>query len=268
MKHIFFDIDGTLIDCLRGMKEPSIKTKLAIKQLKGKHKTYIASGRAMFMLQDDIINLNTDGFLLNNGAYLKLDDKELLSIGMDEEIVNKVIDYCLNNNGVFYEETSDTCFTNGLNKSLHHKYMSEFDGEGFKAFDYKLRNNKKVNMFIVIFENMEAALKFKSEFSDLLNITFQFPNYPYLDVNIKGINKAYGLKYYCETNNIKREDVIFFGDSYNDIEMIKYAGLGIAMNNGVKELKESADYITDDVLNDGVYKALLKYNLIEEIQEV
>ena len=44
--------------------------------------------------------------------------------------------------------------------------------------------------------------------------------------------------------------------------MIKHVGIGVAMGNANKEVKEIADYITDDVDNDGVYKALKHYGLI------
>lgn len=52
--------------------------------------------------------------------------------------------------------------------------------------------------------------------------------------------------------NINPEEIISFGDSYNDLEMIKYTGLGVAMGNACDELKDIADYITKLNSEDGV----------------
>ncbi len=71
-----------------------------------------------------------------------------------------------------------------------------------------------------------------------------------------GINKGSALKWLCDKKGIKRENVIAFGDNYNDIEMIEFAGVGVAMENGEEELKKSADYIALNNNDDGVGKFL------------
>ncbi|ASS90510.1 MULTISPECIES: Cof-type HAD-IIB family hydrolase [Aeribacillus] len=71
-----------------------------------------------------------------------------------------------------------------------------------------------------------------------------------------GINKAVGLQKIAEFYNIPREQIIAFGDEDNDLEMIEYAGLGVAMGNGIEPLKEIADEITLTNEEDGVAKFL------------
>lgn len=63
--------------------------------------------------------------------------------------------------------------------------------------------------------------------------------------------------------NISSSEIIAFGDGNNDIEMIKNVGHGVAMDNANSELKKVADAITDSVENSGVYKYLLKINLLK-----
>ena len=58
------------------------------------------------------------------------------------------------------------------------------------------------------------------------------------------------------------EDTIAFGDGLNDMEMIQYAGIGVAMENGRSELKAQADIVTDTVWDDGIYKGLDKLGLL------
>lgn len=53
-----------------------------------------------------------------------------------------------------------------------------------------------------------------------------------------------------------------FGDSYNDLEIVSEAGTGVAMGNAIEELKNAADFVTDDVGKDGVYNACVKLGLI------
>lgn len=59
---------------------------------------------------------------------------------------------------------------------------------------------------------------------------------------------------------ISNKDIVAFGDSYNDIELIKNCGVGIAMKNAVTELQKEADFITEDTNEeDGVYRFSVKY---------
>ena len=60
---------------------------------------------------------------------------------------------------------------------------------------------------------------------------------------------------------LNKDNVMTLGDAGNDLHMIKYAGLGIAMGNAFDEVKEAADYITDSNDNDGVAKAIEKFIL-------
>ena len=62
--------------------------------------------------------------------------------------------------------------------------------------------------------------------------------------------------------NVDREDTIAFGDAGNDLEMLQFAGIGVAMGNGTQDAKQAADYITKDVKEDGLYHGFAKFGLI------
>ncbi|MBR5577722.1 MAG: HAD hydrolase family protein [Lachnospiraceae bacterium] len=70
------------------------------------------------------------------------------------------------------------------------------------------------------------------------------------------------MKFFMERLQIKQEETMAFGDAHNDLDMIAYAGVGVVMGNGCKELKEIGDYITDSVENEGVVKALKHFQLL------
>ena len=75
--------------------------------------------------------------------------------------------------------------------------------------------------------------------------------------------KVNALREIIASYGILPEEVMAFGDSHNDMEMLQAAGIGIAMDNATQECKDIADYITDDCDEDGIAKALLHFGLID-----
>ena len=75
---------------------------------------------------------------------------------------------------------------------------------------------------------------------------------PFLEVGRAGTNKATGLALLCARLGFAREDVVAFGDNRNDVEMLQWAGLGVAMGNGVPEALEAADAVTASHDEDGL----------------
>lgn len=78
----------------------------------------------------------------------------------------------------------------------------------------------------------------------------------------KGNSKANGMERLLAALNVPREETFAIGDSTNDLPMFRLAGTTICLGGGMEELKQEADFITDTVLNDGIYKALKAYRLI------
>ena len=72
----------------------------------------------------------------------------------------------------------------------------------------------------------------------------------------KNIDKAASLQRLIEHLGIKQDEVICFGDGYNDLTMIKFAGLGVAMANSVDDVKKHANYVTLSNDEEGIYECL------------
>ena len=79
-----------------------------------------------------------------------------------------------------------------------------------------------------------------------------------VEVLTKGVNKAFGLEKSAQKLNIEPSEIAAIGDAANDIEMLEYAGLAIAMGNASEEVKAIADIVTDTNENNGVIKAIDK----------
>ena len=83
------------------------------------------------------------------------------------------------------------------------------------------------------------------------------------DVIPKQGGKTAGIESVLKHYGIKQEEIMAFGDAENDIEMLQYAKIGVAMGNADDEVKEAADYVTDTVDSDGIYKALKYYEVLK-----
>lgn len=80
--------------------------------------------------------------------------------------------------------------------------------------------------------------------------------FPVIEIVRKGLNKAVGISKIAHELEIPRDRIIAFGDEDNDLEMIDYAGTGVAMSNGITELKSIANAVTDSNNDDGIGKFL------------
>ncbi len=84
------------------------------------------------------------------------------------------------------------------------------------------------------------------------------------NLTVKDITKAHAIDCLLKYLGISIEDTIAFGDAKIDIPMLEYCNIGVAMGSGGEEIKAMADYVTDDVDNDGLYKAFVHFGLIEK----
>lgn len=98
----------------------------------------------------------------------------------------------------------------------------------------------------------DLLLNIKNKIDDSLEVhtTFSHPNY--LEILAKGVSKGTALSHLMKIKDVKKENVIAFGDNYNDIEMISLAGIGVAVENAEEEVKKHANYIAKKNTLDGV----------------
>lgn len=101
-------------------------------------------------------------------------------------------------------------------------------------------------------------LKAENELSEILGDRMDiFRSAPFfLELVPKGIDKAKSLLRLLAKINLTPADMIAFGDGYNDLSMLKLAGMGVAMQNAAPEVRAEADYITLSNEEDGIAAAL------------
>lgn len=106
---------------------------------------------------------------------------------------------------------------------------------------------------------LEIEQNLKSNYGDVLHITRSKPHF--LEVMHPEADKSKALEVVAMHYNIDRQEVMAIGDSYNDMEMIQWAGLGVAMGNAFKPVKDAADFVTTSNEEEGVAEALRRFVL-------
>lgn len=113
----------------------------------------------------------------------------------------------------------------------------------------------------IIYRDPALIYELRSELNQLTQLEIVDSSKYNIEITRKGVSKGKAVERLASLYGLKREEVIAIGDSENDISMLEYAGLGIAMGNASDRVKQKADYITDSNDNEGVANAINKFVL-------
>ena len=262
IKAIFFDIDGTI----RSFKTKTIPENTAntLKRLKEQGiKIFIATGRAPFhtTFLNDLLDFKFDGYITINGQYCYLETGEVLNDKiLSQEDIKSVLPYFKENNIACDFALLDGAFMNLKNSRVKWLEDELGDPERFKedplAYD-KAISEKIYQLNVFVSEEEETDFLAYMPNSKSARWTTHFT-----DVIPKDGGKNTGIDAVIAHFGIKLEETMAFGDGGNDIDMLKHAGIGVAMGNAGENVKEIADYITTSVDDDGITNALKHFNVI------
>ena len=258
IKAVFFDIDGTLI---------SLKTKIipestrnAIKNLRAKGiKVIVATGRSINDL-GHIKHIEFDGFLTFNGGYcMTVDGEVMFRQTLHPGDIKNLICYSEKSEVSFslmYEDkvriSHESSQVAALYIHLNLPVPPLYDKE-----NVDVENVMQVNIFI----DPEQEESFMQEVMPNSLSSRWAPSFA--DVNPGGISKQKGVQHFCEHFNIDVSETMAFGDGGNDISMLKFVKIGVAMGNAGDNVKEVADFVTEEVENHGVEAALSHFGLLD-----
>lgn len=260
-KLIAMDFDGTLLTTDKKITDHTKQVLLKLKQL-----NYIIVGVTARTLDSvkSVVDINIfDYLILNNGGYIydiKNNIGEYQGIISKQDYTNiteqlkdliKRIDYCSKNFYYYYKDTfgDERPFIKKINS------LSEIN-EKILRMNIHISNNNKVIYCLNLINNNYKNLKcFIMQDSDDIDT--------WLAVNPKNIDKGITLKKLGDKLKIDTNEMIFFGDSSNDLEAIKLVGCGVAMSNAIDIVKSNAKYITLSNNQDGI-GVFLENNLLKK----
>lgn len=252
------DLDGTIIDHNSNGVLPS--TVYAIEELKRNgHEVVIATGRppALFFGIDEKLGITS--YIAANGAITVYRGEIVQSKTIDRKVIEQLIAFSIENRiDLGFESRTHFCLFSKYS-DLPEKFCEAFHLPVLEVLPNHYKENDIYQM--VLFYSGKDFKKFEDQFKGLW---FNYSN-PYgLDVNNEGGLKDAGLKAFHKHLNIPVDDMIAIGDGFNDITMIEYAGIGIAMGNASDVVKEKADIVTDRIEDDGLYNAFVHLGLIKK----
>ena len=265
MSYLFFDIDNTLLSH-KTFTIPQSAMKALWEVKNHGHQLFIASGRGRNSILEYEDPDLFDGSITGSGAHGHYHGNALFNHTFSEEDVIAISDIA--------KETGAGLFVQSDTRS----WMSEVGLEVFKRrsgrteqqiYDMGIRIFHgipeepicKMDFFLPVGIDGEEVYRRFPETVEICRALSEYKAFPGAELTPKGISKGTGIRELIELIGGSMEDTYAFGDSDNDIEMLKACAVGTAMGNASDMVKQAADYVTADIEEDGIYLALKHFGL-------
>lgn len=259
-KIVFFDIDGTLITEDDSQTLPE-STVYAIQELRRRgHLAFINSGRTLFNVieQPYILRIGFDGYVCACGAHILYRGQHLLQAVVPDEAHDAIVKAARLYHMELMMEGPDTFYFDlsmpmcASRKTLydrfpHHRQSVDVSGKCFNKFvTWETQES-----------NTEAFVQAVSPWFSYINRGGGFGEFC-----LHEYSKATGIQFLADRFGLSLDDCYVIGDSMNDLPMLDYVPHSILMGNGTASLRSHVEYVTTDILDDGIENALVHYNLI------
>ncbi len=196
------------------------------------------------------------------GAYIFEDNKCLYSRHITTETAYSVYDIAKKAGGDCWFFSGEKWYVTGMNKWVRAEMQYVAASPDIVTID-ELDKNAVINKALVT-GSSDTVKKIYGILGGMeLNAQLGFSSDTYLEIIPQGVDKGTALERLCEIYHIPIENTVAFGDEGLDIPLIEKAGMGIAMGNAVKKLKDKADYITTSNNEAGIAHALYDLKIIQ-----
>jgi Cof subfamily protein (haloacid dehalogenase superfamily) len=259
-KAVFFDIDGTLLDCINGIMDITPRVKMAIRKLQEKGDyVFIATGRPYAFLSNALLDFGFDGFVLTNGSYVILNNKCLYKEAIDKEVIIELTSNFEKHDIEYILQGEKYSYIKDEHKKLHSFYDTYNISKKYLEGNYKLEDVDiyKIEMLCENTHGIDYCLSLEDK---CFNYIYNSEDGSF-ELYSRRSSKASGILKILDFLNIPLENSYAFGDGKNDIEMLSTVGCGIAMGNADDYVKGYAKKVTDTVQNDGVALEIEKFIL-------
>ena len=259
IKAIIVDLDGTLLD--HNGNVSALSAEMLKKAKSNGILPIIATGRNYAETEFAAERIGADDLLilLTGSLIIRGNGKVVASYPISQEDGNKIIDIL--HKRPFYTElySKNDLYIEKIERirkvKLPERYVSLVLNSYFPVSDYRIVS-ENVHKFLVISDNEEMLLNARREMEKIDGILVTSSTANGIEVVKRGVNKGLGLNVLCSELNISADEVAVIGDSENDTDIFRSAGLKIAMGNATGSLKAMADLITKDNEHDGVAYAV------------
>lgn len=262
IKAIFFDIDGTLFSHRSWQVPPSAAEALHILKDKG-IRLFIASGRTAGLfdwIREHLGNFPFDGYVLSNGQVCTdADLQPFFEQALPTEALEVLIPWLAEREDIVcsFSERDRVYRNRPVEESALRKLFPK-GGASFEVLD-PVRSLSHPTYQISPFIPSEMDAEFLAHAPGLKAVRW---TELCADIIPADGGKPRGMQRMLDRYGIPREESMAFGDGGNDIDMLRYAEIGVAMGNASQEVKDAADYTTTDIDDDGIKNALEHFGLL------
>ncbi|WP_287478515.1 HAD-IIB family hydrolase [Anaerostipes sp.] len=259
---VLFDYDFTTVDKDEGVPAASPKTIESLERLKENgYLTMLCSGRTKRFLEEDIDKFQ--GAITCNGAYTEIEGHPVRDIHIPENVVQKVIHEYDTEESALHLETQDVTYYIEHGQDFYKGFRMFLDlPEHWFAPWSQHKEGEHITKIVLNCTKKEIMDRFREEFEGKLQCIPPFEDKLIMDVMSVGITKGEAIKYLLEKFEINRKDSYAFGDSDNDVEMLRAVGTGVVMGKHSKAAGEAATMFTGTVKEEGITTGLERLGLI------
>ena len=266
---VFLDIDGTLLDFQGNLPESA--GRALRKARENGHQLVLCTGRTRIQVYAWLLEQGFDGLITGAGAQVEAHGHVISRHLIRQEHLAEAVAYFEKNRTPYYMQAENAIY--GPQWCLDCR-IAVFGGritdkEREKRFGKvtlddmpQLRRDVEKIAYYQSAEPLDGVRAALGEYFTVEASSYSQGHEGEGEVTIRGIDKAYGMQQYLAYTGFAREDAVAVGDGPNDLEMLQYAGTGVAMGNAMEALKAAADLVTDDVNRDGLYHAFERLRLI------
>lgn len=255
IKAAYFDIDGTLLSFKTHQVSPGTIRAFEALHRKG-IRTFISSGRPNVLIPQ--MPVSFDGYITMNGGYCFVGDQVLLKNPIPQEETNRWLTYAKEQELCTMIFTEHDMFVNTHSNPIGNAIRDQLEFEMPPLLDIdQMRGLEAYQIIAVMTADRDTEVtemlphcrlpRWHPQFSDLIN---------------SGNSKAVGIERVLQHYGLSREECIGFGDGGNDVEMLEYCSIGVAMGNAAEAVQRHADYVTTSVDEEGIEQALLHLGVI------
>ena len=258
--NFFFDVDGTLLPV--GKPIPQSAKDALLKAQRLGHHIFLSTGRSVYELPKEIKDIPFDGGVLSAGADVMFHNQTVLHKVATKEQKEAFFSVADKYHLLWLIQTTEASFSTvrgqayheELTMSVHHR---KANFPPFKLVDRFPMEHDLSKAYIMSEDGL--VLEARKELEGLfhcVNNTTGLPEVNAAEVMVTGISKSAGIQHMIDYLGSDITSTVGVGDGENDLDMIDYCHLGIAMGNSCEVLKQHADYVARDINDDGLADAI------------
>lgn len=269
-KLIVCDLDETLIGDdsiipVENIKAINEASKLGVKFVPATgrgHKsiTNVLNALELYDKEDEYI------ISFNGGGIIECKDYKVINYeNIDFDLAKRIFEAGLSKGICIHVYTKDDVYIFNLNENEEQYALTRLPGF-INVEDNSIEFLRDVPIAKVLFQHLdrEYLMEIENDMQEIIlgNISITYSSNRYMEFVKLGIDKGVGLLNLAERLGIKQNEIMAIGDNFNDMAMLKAAGLSVAVNNAVEDIKNIADYVCDADNNEGaVAEAINKFVL-------